>query len=169
MKADAAPAGIYRIRNRSTGEVYIGQSVNIYQRVRQHMQHLQAGRHGNRRLQEAWKTFGSRGFSWSILEVLAPNGNLTEAEWRWCVVMQTQSAGLYNSAPIRPSVEELARAAVDAAIERLALKGRRYLQHMQRKRAATEARAAGKHDLAAKLERQAEAYSAQAPVPVLDD
>lgn len=46
--------GIYRIRNTSNGKVYIGQSVNIEQRWRQHLYELRRDSHHSPHLQYAY-------------------------------------------------------------------------------------------------------------------
>ena len=40
--------GVYKITNDQTGEVYIGQTNNLYLREKQHMEDLASGSHPNR-------------------------------------------------------------------------------------------------------------------------
>lgn len=46
--------GVYGIKDLTTGEVYIGSSINIYQRLLQHKHHLLRGNHDNSFLQKAF-------------------------------------------------------------------------------------------------------------------
>lgn len=60
--------GIYMIRNKANGKVYIGQSVNINRRWSDHIKSLQANSHYNEYLQRAWNKYGSDNFEFSIVE-----------------------------------------------------------------------------------------------------
>lgn len=87
-------AGIYRIRNRVTGQVYIGSSKNLEFRMHGHFVALTNGRHDNVPLLEAWQAFGVAAFAFGILEVTEPdNAALIVAESRW---IATTGAALYN-------------------------------------------------------------------------
>ncbi|HHT9147125.1 MAG TPA: GIY-YIG nuclease family protein [Candidatus Wunengus sp. YC61] len=61
-------AGIYKIENLVNGKVYIGSSVDIKNRWRQHLQCLVKGKHGNRYLQRAWDKYGAENFKFDIVE-----------------------------------------------------------------------------------------------------
>lgn len=58
--------GIYKITNDRTGEVYIGQSNNMYRRYLQHMDDLANGTHHNRGMQSDFNKGDT--FSFEILE-----------------------------------------------------------------------------------------------------
>ena len=60
--------GIYMIRNKTTGKIYIGQSVNIYSRFKSHKNYLRAGKHHNEYLQNSWNKYGEEDFEFLILE-----------------------------------------------------------------------------------------------------
>ena len=49
--------GIYKITNNRTGEVYVGQTNNLYLRERQHMENLASGTHHNRRISNSSSNF----------------------------------------------------------------------------------------------------------------
>jgi group I intron endonuclease len=69
-----AKAGIYVILNRSSNKSYVGQSVDLGQRMRRHKHHLRAGRHVNRHLQAAWDKDGEGAFEFVIVaEVSRPD------------------------------------------------------------------------------------------------
>jgi len=96
------PAGVYRIRNRITGEVYVGSGRNIYERIKSHIGTLERGSHHNRPLQTAWITYGPQAFAFSILEVTPTDQTpRIAAENRWMDKLRLTSSGLYNQRPAR--------------------------------------------------------------------
>ena len=60
--------GIYMIKNKINGRVYIGQSSNIKKRWRTHVQDLNSQTHHNQKLQRAWNKYGPGGFDFIIIE-----------------------------------------------------------------------------------------------------
>jgi group I intron endonuclease len=68
--AETTRAGIYEIRNSVTGDAYYGSAVNLRRRSQTHASALRNGRHGNPRLQNAWKKYGEDAFTFSVLAVL---------------------------------------------------------------------------------------------------
>lgn len=69
MKKSKKPIiiGIYKIINLLNGKVYIGQSINIYQRWLSHKSHLRAGTHHGDHLQNSWNKYGEKKFKFEIL------------------------------------------------------------------------------------------------------
>ena len=61
-------SGIYCIQNKLDGKRYIGQSVDIYARWRQHKWHLNNNRHSNYHLQASWIQNGEENFQFDILK-----------------------------------------------------------------------------------------------------
>lgn len=61
--------GIYAIKNKINGKIYIGQSNNIDSRWRQHLSHLRRNIHSNKYLQNAWNKYGESNFDFIILEL----------------------------------------------------------------------------------------------------
>lgn len=89
--------GIYRIRNRNTGEVYIGSTKNLRQRIMAHISNLRSNRHENKHLQQAWHTFGLKGLAFSILEITDRNDQaLIDAEQRWMETLRSTVPRFYN-------------------------------------------------------------------------
>lgn len=61
-------SGIYAIRHKNSGKVYVGSSVNIHVRWKQHKSSLKHRRHHCVRLQRAWNKYGEEAFEFFILE-----------------------------------------------------------------------------------------------------
>lgn len=59
--------GLYALTNRQTGSVYIGESVNLLQRLRSHRSMLEQGKHFCRSLQADFGSYGIENFEVSIL------------------------------------------------------------------------------------------------------
>ena len=74
--------GIYQITNLRSGKIYIGQSLDVFARIRQHKYELRHGLHLNRYLQSAWNKYGESNFVFSVLEEVSEE-KLTEREKYW--------------------------------------------------------------------------------------
>lgn len=74
--------GIYGIRNKITNKIYVGQTVDIDMRHKEHYQYLRSGTHANQHLQNAWNKYGEKSFEFIVLEecILC---NLTSREQWW--------------------------------------------------------------------------------------
>lgn len=59
--------GVYEILNKVNDKRYIGQSVNIYKRWKQHKNKLNENAHRNSYLQNSWNKYGEENFKFSIL------------------------------------------------------------------------------------------------------
>ena len=66
-KLQSGLIGIYLIQNKETGKFYIGSSVNVKNRLRQHKQMLNTNNHKNSRLQEDYNIYGSKAFKVKVL------------------------------------------------------------------------------------------------------
>lgn len=73
-------AGIYRILNVSNGHFYIGSSINIGHRFRQHISALTSYKHHNSHLQSAWNKYGRESFSFELVEVVENLERLLDIE-----------------------------------------------------------------------------------------
>jgi group I intron endonuclease len=65
-------SGVYEIRHVESGKVYIGSSVNVRARWRQHRSDLRMGRHHSRRLQRSWNEHGASAFAFRVREEVGP-------------------------------------------------------------------------------------------------
>lgn len=66
-------SGVYLIRNRVNGKVYVGSSVDIKGRWYDHIQSLLKGKHRNRHLQAAWFKYGGEVFEFVVIEHCQPS------------------------------------------------------------------------------------------------
>lgn len=60
--------GVYKILNNINNKFYIGSSIDILNRKRQHFSELEKNRHGNRHLQSSYNKHGKENFEFIILE-----------------------------------------------------------------------------------------------------
>ena len=74
--------GIYMIKNKINGNIYIGQAADIYERWKEHISLLRRGKHVNNHLQRAWNKYGSDNFEFSIVEECSENA-LNDREICW--------------------------------------------------------------------------------------
>ena len=63
-------AGIYSITNKINGKCYVGSSINLAIRKKNHVGELRGNRHGNEHLQRAWNKYGGDSFRFEVLAVL---------------------------------------------------------------------------------------------------
>ena len=64
--------GIYKIINLITNDFYLGQSINLEQRKRQHWSKLKRNIHTNKHLQNSWNKHGEENFKFEILVYCEP-------------------------------------------------------------------------------------------------
>lgn len=77
---DLAPqTGIYKIVNKHTGRVYVGQAEYFIVRWAQHVQDLVKNKHHNSELQADFRIYGLQGFEFEIVE-LCNKRELTKRE-----------------------------------------------------------------------------------------
>ena len=81
-------SGIYMIKNKKTGQMYIGQSKHIKRRWVDHKYELVRGIHANTFLQNSWNKYGEDNFSFSIIEEVNEN-KLNEQEKYWIAYYNT--------------------------------------------------------------------------------
>lgn len=71
--------GVYMILNKINNKYYIGSSIDIHKRWKQHIAELNKGVHNNAHLQNAWDKYGSNNFDFIVVEETDIN-NLRERE-----------------------------------------------------------------------------------------
>ena len=85
--------GIYRIRNKATGLVYIGSALNMQFRIEKHFDELQRGCHHNSHLQRDFNLIGEGGFDWAPL-ALCGDDELRRVEGE--LIRALPPAAIYN-------------------------------------------------------------------------
>lgn len=60
--------GIYQITNTANGKKYIGQSIDVERRLKQHKWELNNNSHSNYHLQGSWNKYGSDSFTFDIIK-----------------------------------------------------------------------------------------------------
>lgn len=61
-------SGIYRIKNIITGDCYVGSSVNIEKRWKEHQRRLKNNKHCNPKLQASYNKYGIDAFVYNVLD-----------------------------------------------------------------------------------------------------
>lgn len=89
-------AGIYSITNQLNGNKYIGSSVNIAKRFREHIGHLRRRTHPNYHLQKAWDKYGENSFHFHVLDYVEDEQELLPCEQQWIDSIKP----VYNISPI---------------------------------------------------------------------
>lgn len=80
--------GIYCIENLINHKKYVGQSVNIKDRWATHKSELKYKKHHNNHLQRSWDKYGSKNFSFSVIEECSAE-DLNEREVYWIAKLNT--------------------------------------------------------------------------------
>ena len=75
-------SGIYSIRNKANGKLYVGSTVDFASRWANHRCQLRKGDHDNSYLQRAWVKYGEDAFEFAVL-MECPEGDLAVAEARF--------------------------------------------------------------------------------------
>lgn len=60
-------SGIYQIKNKITGQSYIGSSIDLLKRFSSHKSRLNRNEHRNNYLQNAWNKYGQENFEFNVL------------------------------------------------------------------------------------------------------
>lgn len=103
-------SGVYAIRNRLTGDTYIGSSHNIEKRWHVHQYRLNNNRKKHPRLQQCWSLYGAPLFEMVILEEASVE-LLKYREQRW-ILMGPQLNICYSAWGARKMSEEQRQAIV---------------------------------------------------------
>ncbi len=90
-KRDLNRCGIYGIRNTINNKIYIGKSVNIYERIRYHINKLnKKSKNDNIHLINSWHKYGRENFEYIVLEELPKEDNiLKERELYWILKLNS--------------------------------------------------------------------------------
>lgn len=76
--------GVYKIENIHTGKMYVGSSVNIEKRWKEHMRMLESGTHHSTKLQRAWNKANDKSiFQFTTIEEVVNECDLFLREQYW--------------------------------------------------------------------------------------
>ena len=64
--------GVFQIRNKANGKVFIDSSLDIVAKQNRHKAELKYGKHRNKDLQKDWKMLGSENFVFEVVSELEP-------------------------------------------------------------------------------------------------
>lgn len=87
--------GIYRIRNTSNSQVYIGSTNNFEKRKKQHFSELAQKRHINKKLQSEFNQYGADKFVFEIVEYTMASTRLKREQY-W-INQYKQNGKIYNT------------------------------------------------------------------------
>lgn len=103
--------GVYAIRNRQTGAMYVGCTKQLNYRLNGHLYALRADRHDQPLLQAAWNSDGPDAFEMVMLESVSAEDHyfglraaLRAAERRWLLELMAKGAALYNKTLPKPHI-----------------------------------------------------------------
>jgi group I intron endonuclease len=94
-------SGIYAIKNRVTGAVYVGQSRHVIHRLSCHVQFLVRGAHSLKPLQADFYEYGWDHFDFVLVEA-CPESALIAREDYWIRKFHSEGVKLYNADPGLP-------------------------------------------------------------------
>ena len=94
-------SGIYAIRNKVNGKIYVGSAKHIQKRWLLHKHHLNNDKHHSTKLQRSWNKHGKEVFEFGIIEICAPI-YLIEREQYWLDYFNVVEEG-YNHHPLARS------------------------------------------------------------------
>ena len=85
-------SGIYYIQNIKTNQIYIGQSIHLTERLKDHFNKLRKNKHHNKHLQNSFNKYGEENFVYGIMEYCKPD-KLDEMEIAYMNLFNTQKTG----------------------------------------------------------------------------
>lgn len=71
---------IYQIKNLINNKIYIGSSVDVVDRWREHKRSLKKSSHHSTHLQRSWNKYGEKNFEFSLIEIVDNQQQLLEKE-----------------------------------------------------------------------------------------
>ncbi len=131
--ASVRGSGIYAIRNKLNGKLYVGSALNIQRRWWQHQSRLRIGNHHSRKLQSAWNKYGVDGFLFEVLELVPDAQVLTIREQHWINSLGAHGPSGYNMRPTAESSLGVIQSDETKAIRSALLTGRKLTDEHKKK------------------------------------
>jgi len=75
-KQTIQPMGVYQIKNKRNGKLFIGSTKNLLGKINSHRFQLKNNLHTNKEMQKEFNEIGEEGFSFDILDHLEPREDL---------------------------------------------------------------------------------------------
>lgn len=88
--------GVYRITNIVSKTVYVGRTVNLRHRWRQHKNRLKYGTHCNPHLQLSWNKYGEAAFVFAVEQKCESDVESAECEVALIAKLRAENVALYN-------------------------------------------------------------------------
>lgn len=89
-------AGVYLISNNVNGKCYVGSTIHLDQRRKQHFSRLAHNKHVNKHLQNAYNKYGREAFESEVLEIIDIDDSIKEASEKTKVKYNTIQKRLKN-------------------------------------------------------------------------
>lgn len=83
-------SGIYKITNLINEKIYVGSSIDLKRRNRNHFKELIENKHNNQKLQRAFNKYGEENFKFEILELIEDKSQLISHEQRYLDLLNPQ-------------------------------------------------------------------------------
>lgn len=118
-------SGIYKIVNTVNDKLYVGSSVNMRHRCRNHALYLSRSTHANTVLQNAWNKYGAEAFIFDVVELVSDKDALLAREQFYIDTMESsRDLRGYNICRHAGSVLGLVKSPEAIAATAVALRGR---------------------------------------------
>ena len=92
-------AGVYIIRNKANGKVYVGSANNVSRRLIEHRTRLKCGTHANEHLLRAYRKYGVEQFSFEVLMLCAAQERIALEQSYMDAFRSAQDGFGYNMIP----------------------------------------------------------------------
>jgi group I intron endonuclease len=92
-----AEPGIYKITCLTTSKFYLGSTVNLRRRKKEHFTALRHNKHHSQSLQRAWNKYGEQAFTFEVVELVLPVALASREEY-WFKKLKPFSHNGYNIA-----------------------------------------------------------------------
>lgn len=100
-------SGIYFLFNIFDKKIYVGSSVDLCLRLKDHFKKLFGGYHYNNHLQSAWRKYGFENFRYRIVQIVENIENLHKVEQSWIDWTQCYKDEIgYNFCPVARSTSK---------------------------------------------------------------